>query len=135
LGLPFEGRQGKKDGCLALFLTVAGSVITDAKIPAYVLVKIKLSVFKKRLIKCFILRNTFYLPALSDINRTYLLAHFILYDSFFEPLKYIIDIPLEAFATFYKLPTYSKKTQILYRLRLLSIPFLQLTTILKPKSK
>jgi hypothetical protein len=70
---------------------------------------------KKKLIQNFIIKDTF--SRNSDLNSLYLKAHFLLYDSFREPVKSILNIPQEQFAKFYKLPAYTFKTNILYHFR------------------
>lgn len=127
-----ESSAGKTAAALYFLLTQVG-LFTDVPIPPEVLNDLNISDFRRRSIKKFLLKNSFSLPALPNIYSVYRQAHFLLYDSFAEPLKYIITIPLEQFAKFYNLAPYNKKTQILYHLRLLTIPFLQLvTTIIKP---
>lgn len=85
--------------------------------------KIKIPAYKKRLINSLIEQNTFYSVVGSLTRDIYLKAHFLLYDSFFEPIKYILNIPKEQFAKFYKIEAYDKKTDFLYRNRLAYMPF------------
>lgn len=84
---------------------------------------LKLTKWKKRLIQHFIENNTFLDNQRLEIKNLYLKAHFLLYDGLLEPIDYIWHIPQEQFAKFYDLKPYDKKTNLLYRNRLLFMPF------------
>lgn len=75
--------------------------------------------FKRKLASSFIKRNVFINFTTGKAKELYLKSHFILYDDFFEPVRYILNIPQEQFAKFYKLEPYSKRTDYLYRFRIL----------------
>jgi len=92
-------------------------------VPDYVLRKLNVSMWKKRLIQHFIEKNTFLAVQDSESKNLYLKMHFLLYDSIWEPVEYILNIPQEQFAKFYNLEPYSKKTQIFYKFRLIYMPF------------
>jgi len=47
----------------------------------------------------------------------YLICHLLLYDNIAESLLYILEIPQEQFAKFYKFPLYARQTKIRYRIR------------------
>ncbi|MDP3143741.1 MAG: nucleotidyltransferase family protein [Candidatus Omnitrophota bacterium] len=113
------------------FLLLQAFLFTDAKIPPDILANIHVSPVKKKLIKTFLSRNSFSLLSLKNLTWIYLGAQFLLYDNFSEPLNFIINPPLENFSKFFNLPPYSKKTQIYYYLRLLTIPYLQLKAVFK----
>jgi hypothetical protein len=85
--------------------------------------RIKISPPKKKMIKKFIEKNTFLLLTGDTARHLYLKGHLLLYDTFKEPLQYIISIPKEQFARFYSLDPYSKKTDFLYKIRFLYIFF------------
>ena len=74
---------------------------------------------KKNIMRKFISKelSSYYLH--KDIKKNYLKVHFLLYDGYLEPAKYIINIPLEQFSKYYDLKPYVLKTKILYRLRFL----------------
>ncbi len=79
--------------------------------------------WKKWLINRSIEHDTF-LPSIRSLTKEiYLKNHFLLYDTIFEPIQYIIDIPKEQFAKFYNIEAYDKKTTFLYRSRFVYIPF------------
>ncbi len=78
---------------------------------------------KRKLISSFIKKNVFIDSSARKANELYLKSHFLLYDDFFEPIKYILNIPQEQFAKFYKLKPYSKETVFLYNNRILYILF------------
>jgi len=82
--------------------------------------KLKLPYWKRKAINNLIIKNTFSIN--EDIKKNYLKAHFLLYDSIWEPIKYIINIPQEQFAKFYGLIPYSEKANLLYRMRFLYFP-------------
>jgi hypothetical protein len=113
------------------FLLLQAFLFTDAKITPGILANIRVSSVKKKLIKTFLSKNSFSLFSLKNLTWVYLYAQFLLYDNFSEPLNYIINPPLENFAKFFNLPPYSKKTQVYYYLRFLTIPCLQLKAALK----
>jgi len=59
----------------------------------------------------------------SEEKHKYLIAHFLLYDTFLEPVKYILKIPQEQFARFYGFNPYSGNAALFYRMRILYISF------------
>lgn len=75
--------------------------------------------WKCKAINSFILKNTF--SGNEGLKYIYLKAHFLLYDSVWEPVRYILNIPQEQFAKFYGLVPYRKKTEFFYRARFLYI--------------
>jgi len=78
--------------------------------------------WKKKAMKRLILRNTFCdNPNFHNLKNIYLKAHFLLYDNLWEPMDYIFNIPKEEFAKFYGLKPYEKRTNLLYRIKLLYI--------------
>lgn len=76
---------------------------------------------RKKRIKEFIAKNTFSWGQDRGNKGLYLKSHFLLYDNFWEPIDYILNIPQEQFAKFYGLTSYDKKTEFFYRNRLLFI--------------
>ncbi|MDD5245899.1 MAG: nucleotidyltransferase family protein [Candidatus Omnitrophica bacterium] len=79
----------------------------------------KLPGWKKRAIRNFVSGEMFDRRE----KKVFLKSHFLLYDSIWEPVGYIINIPQEQFAKFYGLPAYAKKTRVLFRIRFLYILF------------
>jgi hypothetical protein len=72
--------------------------------------------YKRFLIKRLIKNYTFPKKGFS-IKQLYLKTHFLLYDSLWESIDYILHIPLEQFASFYGLSPYERKTQVFYQNR------------------
>ncbi|MBU1366461.1 MAG: nucleotidyltransferase family protein [Candidatus Omnitrophica bacterium] len=91
--------------------------------PGYVWEGLKFSRRKKKAIQRFIEKNTFLTDKNSQGRNLYLRSHFLLYDSFWQPIDYILNIPKEQFAKYYGLAAYSKKTDFFYKNRLFYIPF------------
>jgi len=99
--------------------------LRSLNIPEYVRKELKIPRWKKRLIQRFIEKNTFPLKTktLPQIKSLYLKSHFLLYDSLREPVSYVLNIPKEQFAKYYRLRPYTKKTAFLYRNRLFYMLF------------
>ena len=123
-----ESNKGKMCSTIFYFLYCASTHLC-VKIPSDVWSGLKISIWKKRLIRNFIDKNTFILKDSNILKRQYLKSHFLLYDSFWEPIEYIINIPKEQFAKFYQLKQYDKKTEFLYKMRLLYMSLNFLGTI------
>jgi len=100
-------------------------------VPDYILKKLNVSMWRKRVIQRFIKKNTLSEIQNNQTKNLYLKMHFLLYDDIWEPVEYILNIPQEQFAKFYNLEPYSKKTQILYQFRLLYIIFKTINGALK----
>ncbi len=106
------------------FMLIQTELFFDHKIPSFVLRALNVVSYKDRLIKQFILRNTFLAASSAsqerlEINMLFLKSHFLLYDNFWEPIRFILNVPQEQFAQFYGLPPYTFKSNLLYRLRYL----------------
>jgi len=117
--------------CSLFFLLTQVKIIFDAEI---CLPELKLfcpNYFKRKLIKSFIKRNVFSDRLNKKAKLLYLKSHFLLYDNFFEPVSYILNIPLEQFAKFYNLDAYDKKTKFLYKHRLVYILYRSVLGFLK----
>ena len=72
---------------------------------------------RKERIARFISREINTLNLSEKVKENYLKAHFLLYDSYWEPIRYIVSIPQEQFAKFYGLQSYGLRTRLLYRFR------------------
>ncbi len=81
-----------------------------------VLREFKLSCAKKKMIQDFIRNNSFN-TGISNRKKLYLESHFLLYDSIWEPINYIFNIPKEQFTKYYSLPSYAIKTDFFYHFR------------------
>ncbi|MFH1854152.1 MAG: nucleotidyltransferase family protein [Candidatus Omnitrophota bacterium] len=102
------------------FILAQIDTLLNVKAPSFVLRKLGIPRYKKRMIERFILRNTFTSePGLNSNKSLYLRSHFLLYDNIWEPIKYVLEVPLEQFAKFYRLQPYEIKTTFLYKIRYL----------------
>jgi signal peptidase I len=105
------------------FLLCQIRILSEGIVPAYVFERLRVSKVKKSLIEHFIKRNTFSRDMGKAGKSMYLISHFLLYDTFSEPVKYIINIPQEQFAKYYSLEQYSRRALFFYRFRLVYILF------------
>lgn len=105
------------------FLLCQIDLISDIKIPKRVGKELKVPIWKRKLIRNFIEKFTFLNQKTREQNSLYLKSHFLLYDSLWEPIEYIWNIPKEQFAKYYRLKPYAKKTDFFYRNRHFYIPF------------
>jgi len=102
------------------FLLLQVKLFFDLDIPNMVWRGLKVPAYKKLIIKAFIKKYTFSLSFIEKASReSYLKSHFLLYDNFWEPIEYILHIPIEQFAAYYALNPYDRKTLSCYRNRLL----------------
>jgi hypothetical protein len=103
------------------FILTQAKLLSDVPVPDAVWPALRVPAWKRGLIRRFIENNTF--RAGRKSKDLYLKSHFLLYDSFWEPVDYIIHIPKEQFANFYSLKSQDKRTDVLYRYRYAYIPF------------
>ena len=112
--------------CSTLFFSFSQakllSKLPALNIPEYLWKELNVPVYKRRLIKKFIEKNTFLLNKKNRNKNLYLKSHLLLYDSFWEPIEYVLNIPKEQFAKYYGLATYAGRTKFLYQIRLLYMP-------------
>jgi len=117
-----KGSQEGKMNATIFFLLSQMRLFSDSNIPKAVWKKLNIPFWKKRLIFQFIANNSF-LPQQNIQGKSlYLKTHFLIYDSFWEPIEYILNIPLEQFAKFYGIDTYDEKTLLIYKRRLFYMP-------------
>jgi hypothetical protein len=90
---------------------------------------IKVALWKKALTRKMIIKLS--LKISPSLKRNYLLAHFLLYDSIWEALRYALFIPYEQFCNFYDLTPYVKKTDIAYKARVVYIPMEAMNAFVK----
>ncbi len=113
------------------FMLCQVRLLSDKNIPERAWKELRVSKFKRAVIRWFIEKNTFS----PNIDRRgkglYLTNHFLLYDTFQEPAAYIFNIPKEQFAKYYGLSPYDRKTGLLYRFKLLYIPLRQIIDCFK----
>ena len=106
------------------FVLAQIKLLFNISIPTFVLEALDVPRYKEKLIKKFILKDTFIKNGESDndivdIKNLYLKSHFLLYDNLWEPLRCILKVPQEQFAKFYGLKPYARKTSLLYSIRYL----------------
>jgi hypothetical protein len=101
------------------FLFLQANLLLDGSAVIKEAEKLRVPVYKKAIMRRFVLENIGSVPLNKRIKVNYLKSHFLLYDSYGEPALYILNIPLEQFAKYYGMDTYSTKTKLLYRLRFL----------------
>ena len=90
---------------------------------------------KRRLIYSFIKHNVFSDAIAERTNQLYLKSHFLLYDDFFEPVSYILNIPQEQFAKFYNLTAYSRGCRLRDKIRFVYFFYKLAQSILRKKTK
>lgn len=124
-----ESRKSKI--CASVFFMLYQAKLwLGMEIPPRVFRELRVPLWKQLLIKRFIIKNSFLTDQNSRNKNSYLKAHFLLYDGFWEPVAYIHNIPQEQFAKFYGLQPYDKKTDFLYRNRILYILWKGITGLL-----
>jgi len=117
-----EARQGKMRTTIFFALSQM-KLLLDAAIPQAIWKELRTPFWKRSLIHRFIEKDTFSATGNFSFNNLYLKSHFLLYDSFWEPIEYILNIPQEQFAKYYDLEYYNKKTEFFYKNRLFYILF------------
>jgi hypothetical protein len=116
-----EARNGKMCSTI-FFILLQTKIFLDVDSPQCVWRDLSIPFYKRRLIKRFIVKNTFSFSLKRNSKELYLKSHFLLYDSFREPLEYILHIPQEQFAKYYGLQYNTQMTRLLYQRRLLYMP-------------
>ena len=101
------------------FLLLQVNVVLDSKDFTAYTEDLPVPSHKKHIMRKFISDNINSYSLRQRIKDIYLKSHFLLYDSYYEPLVYILNIPLEQFAKYYSLKPYAAKTRLLYRYRFL----------------
>jgi hypothetical protein len=105
--------------CARVGLSVPPGVIRSLRIPAY----------KQWMIKRLVDKHLFSVRANEKLKEVYTRSHFLLYDSFAEPLRYVFDIPHEQFCKYYNLTAYTPRSRLLFRWRFLYMPWAAITGI------
>lgn len=128
------GQSKKSAVCSTVYFALCqANFFLRIDIPADLGKRLGLPAWKRKIIRYFIEKNTFLLNQSAQGKNLYLKAHFLLYDNFWEPISYILNIPLEQFAKFYGLNSYAKRTKFLYQWRFLYMPTRYVGKILKGK--
>ncbi len=101
-----------------LYFSLAQASLLDTNLISHCILKqFKIPFWKRKAIDSIMLKHTF--SEERDLRNIYLKAHFLLYDSLWEPIGYILNIPQEQFAKFYGLGPYTTQTNLLYKIRYL----------------
>ncbi|MBU1853443.1 MAG: nucleotidyltransferase family protein [Candidatus Omnitrophica bacterium] len=115
-------REAEREGMRTIlyFIFTQATLLLDVKIPPFVLRRLDIPGYKRQLIERFILSNTFAVESgLNNYKSLYLRTHFLIYDNIWDPVKCVLGLPLEQFAKFYSLQPYSRRTNLLYKIRYL----------------
>ena len=112
-----EARAGKM-GATILFILLEAQLFFEAHIPESVWDQLNVPPHKRTLMKYMVEGDAFRLLPHGESKGAYLKTHLLLYDDFWEPIAYLLNIPIEQFAKYYDLDPYSKKTRFLYQIRL-----------------
>lgn len=109
-------------GATVLYALYQTKILFGLDIPDFVLKGLKVQLWKHKSIQGFIQRNSFLPSQNNRIRDLYLKSHFLLYDSFYEPVGYIFNIPIEQFAKFFRLRQGNILTVLCYHLRWIYMP-------------
>jgi len=85
--------------------------------------RLRIPLWQKTLIVTVVNKYAYASFSEEELYPSYLLCHLLLYDTIGYPIRYLINIPQEQFAKFYRLPLYNTQTTHLYRLRYIYIPY------------
>lgn len=116
-----ESQNGHMSSAI-FYLIYLAQFFLETPIPERVWKGLGVSFYKRILLKNFIEKNTLRERNKNINKKLYLKSHFLLYNSLWEPIDYIMNIPQEQFAKFYNLEPYDNKTALFYKYRLLYIP-------------
>ncbi|MFH1338871.1 MAG: nucleotidyltransferase family protein [Candidatus Omnitrophota bacterium] len=110
-------REENFNSCL-FFLLAQVQTVLDINLEKYIR-ELKIPYWKRKCAFEFINKYSYLSHKDFDVYYLFLLSHFLLYDNTKEPIKYILNIPEEQFAKFYKLPLFKPNTKRLYKIRFL----------------
>jgi len=128
-----EAKAGKM--CSTIFFALfQANILLNIQIPRYVWKCLKVSFLKKELIRRLIKKDTFSMGCFKKIKYLHLKCHFLVYDSIWEPIRYLLGITQEEFAKFYNLPIYAPETGKLYKARFFYEPYRLFKDKLEKKS-
>lgn len=107
--------------CASLFFFLAQTQIVLDKNLGEHLDSLHIPFWQRKSIFAIIRKYTYSSHKDFNLSYLYLACHFLLYDNIAESISYIIKIPQEQFAKFYRLPVYARQTKLCYRLRFIYI--------------
>lgn len=105
------------------FILLQAEIFFEAAVPASVWERLRISGVRRRAITSLVRGHTFDPASAGQAKELFLKSHFLLFDGFWEPFAYFLNIPIEQFAKYYDLKPYAKRAQFLYRLRFLYMPY------------
>lgn len=114
-----ESCKGRMRATLYFLLTQV-ALFTDTVVPQGVFERLQLPFLQRWLIRRFLVKYTFLKGA--SLKTNYLKAHLLLYDSVWEALAYLINIPYEQFCKYYGFRPYTAGSRTLYHLRVFYMP-------------
>ncbi|MCX5713925.1 MAG: nucleotidyltransferase family protein [Candidatus Omnitrophica bacterium] len=110
--------------CSALYcLLFQTKLYLNVDIPKEHLASLGVPYLRKKLLRIYLAEYTHLDPETLDQKYLFLKLHFLLYDTYWEPLWYAMNVPLEQFAKFYGLNPYFAATQKAYRVRFIYMPW------------
>jgi len=117
-----EARTGKMRATV-FFILLQARTFFDAAVPDFLWKQLKIFERKKEAITRLIKDHTS-VPASADKDKElFLKSHFLLFDDPWEPIGYILAIPIEQFAKYFGMEPYAKTTKFLYFLRFFYLPY------------
>ncbi|MBU9889230.1 MAG: nucleotidyltransferase family protein [Candidatus Omnitrophica bacterium] len=117
-----EARAGKMRATV-FFIVLRARIFFDAAVPESVWTRLRISGAKKRAMTDLANAQTFNPESEDQSKELFLKSHFLLFDGFWEPISYILNIPIEQFAKYYDLEPYANRTRWLYNLRFFYSPW------------
>lgn len=117
-----EARAGKMRSTV-FFLLLKAHLFFEANVPAFVWEQLNVPAYKKTLIKRMLGKDVFDAKTHQESKRVFLKTHLLLYDDLWEPLRYLLNIPIEQFAKYYDLDPYRDQTKRRYKARIFYMPF------------
>lgn len=115
--------------CASAFFMLTQARMLGLEIPAGIMKRLGVWFWQRRAIRTFIEKNTFTPPSQDKAHALFLKSHFLLYDTLWEPFRYILTIPQEQMAKFYGLRPYANETEFIARHKLWYIPYKSIGTL------
>jgi len=117
-----EAESGRMRSTL-YFILAQARILLGQTVPSKGIDGLHVPPFVRKRIDSFIRRNTFYAYQAARNKQLFQRAHFLLYDTFMEPVAYVWNIPQEQFAKYFSMQPYAPRTQRLYQCRHFYIPY------------
>jgi hypothetical protein len=117
----FEARAGKMEAAI-FFILMQAQLFFGTNVPPSAWKQFNVSSYKKTLMRRIAERNVFRFLPYNESKRVYLETHLLLYNDLWEPITYLLNIPMEQFARYYDLEPCGKKIRFFYKMRLIYMP-------------